>query len=455
MERTLDHLTVLIDGLALLKARAGLEEEIGRPIDLDFRRLFYEASWGIFEPERSNSKRVVRAEFFARGLFEPDDAYDRPSLRRSDFFAHGLMEEHELFYDQLQQIGYRIHGDPRLEGFTPWAPPTDEIVDLLRNEVGPHSGNLLYVGYEGDESDIRDALLDVARQVDGSRIRLGQFQVDDSQRYEDLGGILVPKLDIASDLGMTSDSIYRPRNTPHVVAHSYTANGDTADKHASIERAPRPRPALTPLPRPLIVLIDVENVDGVLGHLIGDKNLSRDTRPDYSRARDFFLDRAGQGELTVIAFLQAFDHNAGFARYLRRALGFEVVELKPEAVPKNPNRRRSVVDEAIISVLRKLRDRHCDVIVVSNDGDYFRHLADLRDHGIDDERRFTVIGFVDMMSGKYVVADWIETLDLVDDVRAFRNPPPRLFKPMSVDEFDPGRLLGDLGLDPPDGPDAA
>lgn len=229
----------------------------------------------------------------------------------------------------------------------------------------------------------------------------------------------------------------------------------TTDNHEAVERAPRPHPALTPLPRPLIVLIDHENIDWSLGDLIRARP-SQDTRPDYSRARDFFLDRAGQGELKVMVFLQAFDRNERFAHYLGRGLKFEVVRLKPEAASWNPGKRRSVVDEAIISVLKGLRDRYCDVIVVSNDGDYFRHLADLREHGVDDERHFTVIGFVDMMNLKYITADWIETLDLDEDLEAFPNPPPRLLKrPVSVDDFDPNRPLRGFGSHPPDGPDAA
>lgn len=450
MERTLDHLTVLIDGLALLKARAGLEEEIGRPIDLDFRRLFYEASWGIFEPERSNSKRVVRAEFFARGLFEPDDAYDRPSLRRSDFFAHGLMEEHELFYDQLQQIGYRIHGDPRLEGFTPWAPPTDEIVDLLRNEVGPHSGNLLYVGYEGDESDIRDALLDVARQVDGSRIALGQFQVDDSQRYEDLGGgILVPKLDIASDLGMSRGSHGKILRLPEA-PHHLEPPDDVPEHDSKDDRDAGPLPHAA---RPLLILVNHSAIEGALWSIL-DGRPGPEYQPDWGLVRNFCVQLAASADVRALSFF-ANRPPKGVLDNLTH-LGFEPKPLGSATQREQP---RGLAAQAIDRALKGLRDRDLDVVLVTTTGKHAKQLRALQEIDADkapaNRRRLTVIGLWDRMPVKVYLDAGIEVLDLERDVGAFGQPLPKRWLPTKVDNLAIDEVLGDFGLNSPDGPDAA
>lgn len=210
---------------------------------------------------------------------------------------------------------------------------------------------------------------------------------------------------------------------------------------------PRPSPRTD---RPLIALLDLENIDGVVGNLVGHENLGPETRPDFRRVAEFFRERAGAGDLKVLGFLQ--DHedgrNHGFARFLEGACDFHIGLLTPEP-------ERSIVDDAINNALADLEERHGDVILLSHDGDYFEHLESLRDHGIDRERRFIVIGFPEMMNNLYRTADWIETIDLEHDVGAFQNPLPNRRRPTAVDDLDPSDALGDFGLNPPDGPDAA
>lgn len=228
--------------------------------------------------------------------------------------------------------------------------------------------------------------------------------------------------------------------------------------------SPSPTPATpkktTPPPspradRPLIALIDFENIDGVVYDFVGPENLGSETRPDFRRVAGFFREMAGAGDLKVLGFLQDNGRNFGFATFLEKECDFSVDVLTPEFGGPDCPRPRSIVDDAIINALADLEERYCDVILMSHDGGYFEHLERLRDHGADRDRRFIVIGIPEMMKSWYRAADWIETLDLEHDVGAFRNPLPNRRRPTRVDDLNVSDALDNFGLNPPDGPDAA
>ncbi len=215
---------------------------------------------------------------------------------------------------------------------------------------------------------------------------------------------------------------------------------------------PRPSPRTD---RPLIALIDFENIDWGITAVVGPDNF-RGYRPDWSRVDGFLRNLGGSGEILVKGYLQDNGKVRKFAEYLQNQLGFQVQILEPEYDPDCPDERRSVVDEAIHNDLAELRERRCDVIVMSNDGGYFPHLEDLRKNGVDNERSFTVIGLREQMNRVYAKTPWIQTLDLEDDVNAFVNSLPlRPTKPTSVDDLDVTGALGGFGLNSLDGSDAA
>ena len=96
-----------------------------------------------------------------------------------------------------------------------------------------------------------------------------------------------------------------------------------------------------------------------------------------------------------------------------------------------------VVDIAIQRTLVELRNRDADVFLVSNDGDFVEQTSDLLDG-----RRVGVIGFVEFRNSGFVelVEDGLETYDLEYDVRAFKEPLPRV-RIIPIDEFDPSLFL--------------
>lgn len=207
--------------------------------------------------------------------------------------------------------------------------------------------------------------------------------------------------------------------------------------------APVPAPAG---PRNILVLIDHENIDWSLGNLIGPQHLNADTRPRWNTLRAFAETRAQGGGVQFLSFLQHNDAITGFAVYLDGEEGFRPILLESE-VEETTGRRRPVVDEAINRSLAAIRDRQCDVLVVSNDGGYLPHLQSLRAARPDAERRFGVIGFIDEMSALYRQEDWIDVFDLERDVGAFTYELPRRYMPIAVDQFDIDAVLGDFGLD--------
>ena len=206
-------------------------------------------------------------------------------------------------------------------------------------------------------------------------------------------------------------------------------------------------PAAPVGPRNVLVLIDHENIDWSLGNLIGPAQLSAETRPRWKTLRTFVEGRANGGAVQFLSFLQHNDVITGFAVYLDGEEGFRPILLESEI--DSTGRRRPVVDEAIHRSLAALRERECDVLVVTNDGGYLVHMQALRDASAGIQRRFGVIGFVDEMSALYRQEDWIEVFDLERDVGAFSYTLPRRYMPIAIDQFDVNSVLGDFGLDAP------
>ena len=233
---------------------------------------------------------------------------------------------------------------------------------------------------------------------------------------------------------------------PNIAAASQAGETNPPTKRESETTASAPENQ-----RPLLVLIDHENIDWSLGDLIGVDNLSQSTRPQWPLLKQFLDEGAGEGPLLVYSYLQHNDANTSFARYLDKELGFRPALLVSEPHPTQPGQRRPVVDEAIYDMLAALKTRHCDVVIVSNDGGYLPHLQELRDNGIDRDRRFSVIGFSDEIPAVYATADWINVIDLEYDVGAFTYALPRRYTPTRLSDYDPAASLGDFGLEPAGG----
>lgn len=275
-----------------------------------------------------------------------------------------------------------------------------------------------------------------------------------------LGAALRTARESASDFQVQGEAPAAAEPTGCLEANRGPESGGGAGEGPPADEAPL-EPEPTPQPpsarnadgappvktRGLLVLIDLENIDGALAEIIEPKPLNRQTRPDWNKLREFVEQRADDGLFVIKAFLQDGEKEKGFAGYLR-SIGFEAVLLQREPRLREPHRQRSVVDEAICKNLAAVRDRRVDVLVVSHDGDYYEDLEVLRDS--DPERRVGVVGFVELMNARYST-QWIERIDLEREVRAFGYRLPSRSTPVTVtrvDDYDPSASLDVFAAEP-------
>lgn len=440
-----NHLTLVVDGDYLYRA---FKDVLGRPPTSGDRTDFEEL------------KRYA-ASMRAEGYFVTARYFQR-------------RQPSSAFYNALERFGYELvltdYNEP-----DSWRVVKQNLISELQT-LRTTDNDVLYVGGDSYAGEITVALLNLRVRPNGSRRKLRVAHFD---RRTDFIGTELETLDLVTDVEAVPPHVYResdertrypegylqatqppqPQQTlppppPPAVSlespfgqqlrQAIHSNPDFTAPPAPQAAPPYASPADAPAgPRNILVLIDHENIDWSLGNLIGPEQLNAETRPRWSELRRFVEQRAAGGATQFISFLQHNDSITGFAVYLDGEEGFRPVLLQSQV--DETGRRRPVVDEAIHQALFGLRDRECDVLIVSNDGGYLRHMQELRAFGLF-PRQFGVIGFIDEMSGLYRSEDWVETFDLERDVGAFSHQLPRRYMPIAVDDFDISSVLGDFAL---------
>lgn len=362
------------------------------------------------------------------------------------------------FADQLRKlVSQRASGGiPRkvgvayLDGWCEIALPNDtelKMLDLV-HDLGA-APEALYAARQNAQAQ-PPATLGASRLI-GSRLPLTQpgrllsRRPPAEQPLDDHEPILAPGIgdEQGNDIPSLSSDLLE------ALLKAATESSDDADpieqpaEHEPVAAEPSPETQ-----RPLLVLIDHENIDWCLGDMIGAANLNQSTRPQWPLLKRYLEEGAGDGPLRVHSYLQHNQANANFAKYLDKELGFYPELLQSEEHATQPNQRQPVVDYAIYDMLAELKTRHCDVVIVSNDGGYFPHLEELRVNGFDRDRQFSVIGFADEMAADYAKADWINVIDLEHDIGAFTYALPRRYTPTRLSDYQPAKSLGDFGLKP-------
>ena len=442
------HLTLIVDGDYLYRA---FKDVLGRSPTSADRTDFEELK--RYAASMRPGGYFVTARYFQRR--QPSDA----------------------FYSALERFGYELVLTDYNE-FESWRVVKRNIISEL--QAARAAGNdVLYVGGDSYAGEITVALLNLRVRPDGSRRKLYVAHFD---RRTDFIGEELETLDLVSDIEAVPPHVYResdertrypegylqatqqqqpippppppptlPPESPLARQLRQAIDNSPGFTVPPIEEAPPNYVAPQPVevaagPRNIVVLIDHENIDWSLGNLIGADRLNAETRPCWSELRRFVEQRAQGGNVQFLSFLQHNNAITGFAVYLDGEEGFRPILLESET--DQTGRRRPVVDEAIHRSLIALRERECDVLLVSNDGGYLRHIQALREHGLF-RRSFGVIGFIDEMSALYRNESWVDTFDLERDVGAFSYTLPRRYMPVAVDEFDVSAVLGDFGLPGP------
>ncbi|MEM8906193.1 MAG: NYN domain-containing protein [Actinomycetota bacterium] len=176
------------------------------------------------------------------------------------------------------------------------------------------------------------------------------------------------------------------------------------------------------------LLVDGENLDGVLGGILNHKPEPRQ-RPRWQHLLDFVEDEWGNPVKGLFFLNASRGLPASFIQALI-AIGYRPVPLSGRADEK-------VVDIAIQRMLDALRDRDDDVMLGSHDADFADHLARL--DGLP-ERRIGLVGFTEFVSQALRDVDGLEVYDLEHDAEAFEVDLPRV-RVIPIDRFDPLEFL--------------
>ena len=181
--------------------------------------------------------------------------------------------------------------------------------------------------------------------------------------------------------------------------------------------------------RTTYILVDGENIDATLGTNILGRRPRPEERPRWERVLQFARDQWGQPAEGLFFLAVNGELPMSFVQALL-AIGYKPIPLSGAPGEK-------VVDIAIQRTLEALRERDADVMLLSNDGDFVEQVD-----GLLDGRRVGVIGFVEFRNHGFVelVERGLQTFDLEYDVRAFREPLPRI-RIIPIDEFDPAQFL--------------
>ena len=181
--------------------------------------------------------------------------------------------------------------------------------------------------------------------------------------------------------------------------------------------------------RTTYLLVDGENIDATLGTSILGRRPRPEERPRWERLLQFAQEQWGQPAHGLFFLAANNELPMSFVQALL-AIGYRPIALSGGVGEK-------VVDIAIQRTLVEIRRRQADVILVSNDGDFIDQVGDLLDG-----RRVGVVGFVEFRNHGFteLAEGDLETFDLEYDVRAFREPLPRV-RIIPIEEFDPAQFL--------------
>jgi uncharacterized protein len=177
------------------------------------------------------------------------------------------------------------------------------------------------------------------------------------------------------------------------------------------------------------VLVDGENIDATLGASILGRRPRPEERPRWERLLQFATERWGQ-PTSGLFFLAA--NNELPMPFIQALLA---IGYRPIPLSGSPGQK--VVDIAIQRTLEELSSRDSDVLLVSNDGDFFEQVR-----GLLDGRRVGVIGFSEFRNQTFLdlAEHGLEFFDLEYEVKAFNAQLPRV-RIIPIDEFDPTQFL--------------
>jgi uncharacterized protein len=183
------------------------------------------------------------------------------------------------------------------------------------------------------------------------------------------------------------------------------------------------------------VLIDAENIDWAVSHIVGRKPEPLD-RVQFDKLVAFCESRFTLPVKCIVALNVKGDvvpdSMLGFIKALRAA--------SCDVVPLYGRSDQKVVDLAILKLLAAIAERPSNVVLASHDGgDFASALRPLLD---TPGRQVAVLGFREYFSQRFreLQGLGLQMLDLELDAQVFARRLPRLF-PIKIDEFDATAFL--------------
>ncbi len=178
------------------------------------------------------------------------------------------------------------------------------------------------------------------------------------------------------------------------------------------------------------LLVDGENIDATLGLSILGRRPQPQERPRWDRLLRFAEELWDQPVKGLFFLAVDTELPMTFVQALT-SIGY-----RPVALSGAPDQK--VVDLAIQRMLEAIGRREADVMLASNDGDFFPQIESL----VSGRRRVAVLGFDEFRNARFnaLVPRGLECFDLEHDVDAFTVELPRI-RVIPIDEFDPADFL--------------
>lgn len=349
--------------------------------------------------------------------------------RMNDETCHGLI------VDSLEQIP-RDRSEPGSRGVVVVTEQQHliERMDVLRESLRLKDSRVAVVGFGEDfppEEEYEGGLefFDIEDEADLFRNPLPRAPYEDGDVYEELYAYDEPT--------ESSEDRYERRETSNVVSFN-PGNGAPAAAARQVGPVAVQEPVQAHADgRPCYLLVDGNNIDQVLGEILGGKPTA-ETRPDWLRVLQYV---EGQAEGRVRAdFAHIAPGHAGF-RHAITEMGYKSRPVRfDETVTHRP-----VVEQFVCKALTArplLGDAErgvpaWDVFVVGHSRELFEALSQIQRTG----QRIAVLGLPEHMPFEEDYPG-IEQLDIEKETGAFSRPLPRDMG-INVDMFDPDALFED------------
>lgn len=183
------------------------------------------------------------------------------------------------------------------------------------------------------------------------------------------------------------------------------------------------------------LLVDGENIDGVLSGLLGSRKPEPGQRPRWQEVLRFTQEVWGQ-PVKALFFI-----NSGPAPLKQGVLPFVqalvAMDFTPIPLAGTGAEGEKVVDIGIQRTLEAISHRPGDVMLASHDGDFAHEIRALQHDG----RKVGILAFQEFVSAQLRDAAANTVFDLEDDAGAFPSVPLRRIRVIPLDKFDPERFL--------------